>query len=513
MEDVTSSYRSVNRRRFLKGAVAGTAATGLAGCSGSSDENGSGGNGGDGNTGNGSTGNGSTGNGSTGNGSTGNGSTDTTVGDTEKPTLEVWLSYYTEGKTKKQYTDELVKKFQDETGIGINVTGVPYTDVVKKFRSARAAGNVPHLVEVMTRPGILAGGAGMVVNDLWESSTLADKTSDQIMEGHKVWGSQSTGEEGNLVTFPLGFRPYFTAWRTDWLESAGIDPSEVNHEAGSLHWYDDVPDIYDRLQQSEMGQQDEFFPDSTGMKKSDEEYLSLYIPQHGGSLSGVVSLDGKEATIDTQEAREAVKMQVDYIDDGYFHANSINSGDEESTTRHWAGKQAVNHLQDSTDLWGDYLEEQPDAMENGDYTWGLPMNAGTKAALAWLPSLGFIGDGFGNQAEQDAAVKFIEWWIGDSDRAVRNAENLGFVPVTPDSIEQEDFFAQTDMHEEFWRGACLKTLQEVKPAVIPAVEGANAITYDTPRKMHQRILQEGMSVDEATSLAADEINQRLQQGS
>jgi ABC-type glycerol-3-phosphate transport system substrate-binding protein len=484
---VSGGY-SVNRRRFLKVAGAGAAATGLAGCSGDSDEG-------------------------TPDTTATEETTGTTVGDTQKPTLNVWLSYYTEGKTKKEYTDNIVKQFQDDTGITINVTGVPYTDVVKKFRSARAAGDVPHLVEVMTRPGILSGGAGLIVNDLWESSTLADKTSDQIMAGHEVWGGQSTGEKDNLVTFPLGFRPYFTAWRTDWLDSAGIDPSEVNHEAGSLHWYDDIPDIYDRLQQSEMGQQDGFFPDSTGMKKSDEEYLSLYIPQHGGSLSGVVSLDGKEATIDTQEAREAVKMQVDYIDNSYFHANSINSGDEESTTRHWAGKQAVNHLQDSTDLWGDYLEEQPDAMENGDYTWGLPMNAGTKAALAWLPSLGFIGDGFGNQAEQDAAVKFIEWWVGDSDRAVKNAENLGFVPVTPDSIKNEDFFAQTDMHEEFWRGACLKTLQEVKPAVIPAVEGANAITYDTPRKMHQRILQEGMSVDEATSLAADEINQRLQQGS
>ena len=478
---------SIDRRRFLKttGAGAALVTTGLAGCTG-----GGGGGGGGGNAQN------------------GNGGAQ--AGNSGKPTLDIWLSYYTEGETKRKYTDQLVKQYQNETGVTINITGVPYTDIVKKLRAARASGDVPHMVEVMTRPGVLAGGAGLVVNDLWESSSLSDKTADTIMNGHKVWGSQSTGKEGNLVTFPLGFRPYFTAWRTDWLKSAGIAPEEVNYKAGSLNWYDDIPGIYDKLKNSDMGGKKGNYPDTTGMKSSDEEYLSIYIPQHGGSLSGVVNLKGDKATIDTPEARKAIKMQFDYIDKGYFHTNSINHGDEESTTLHWSGKLAVNHMQDSTDLWGDYLEEQGQAMRNGGYTWGLPRNAGTKASLAWLPSLGFMKEGFQNQTEKDAAVKFIEWWIGDSQRAVKNAEKLGFVPVTPDAIQKEDFFAKTKMHEEFWRGACMKTLQEIKPAVIPAVKGANAITYDIPRSMHQRI-HSGTSVEQATSQAAKEINDLLQQ--
>ncbi len=469
--DAAAHSSAIDRRDFLKAAGAGVTATGLTGY----------------------------------------------VGYQGNPTLEVWLSYYTEGKTKRQYTDQLVKQYQNQSNTQINVTGVPYTDVVTEFQSARAAGNVPHLVEVMTRPGILAGGAGMVVNDLWQSSSLADKTSDKIMNGHRVWGAQSTGKQGNLVTFPLGFRPYFTAWRTDWLQQANIDPSEVNHEAGSLHWRDDMPGIYDKLKQTQMGQRQDSFPDTTGMKQSDEEYLSLYIPQHGGSMSGVVDLKGQNATIDSQAARNAIKMQFEYINRGYFHQNSINHGDEESTTLHWSGQVACNHIQDSTDLWGDYLEEQGQAMRNGQYTWGLPMNAGTKAALAWLPALGFIGDAFNNQREQDAAVKFIEWWIGDSDRAVQNAKNLGFVPVAPAQIKNENFFGQSEMHTEFWRGACLKTLNQFDPAVIPAVPGANAITYDIPRGMHQQIaqqLQQGTGLDQAvnqaTSQAATEINRLLQ---
>ena len=427
-------------------------------------------------------------------------------------TLDMWLSYYTEGETKRTYTDKIVKQWENETGNTINITGVPYTDVTTKFQAARASGEVPHLVEVMTRPGVLAGGAGMVINDVFQSSELADATSEKVIQGHKVWGAQSTGEQGNLVSVPIGFRPYFSVWRTDWLNQAGIDKAEVNHEAGSLHWYDDIPAIYDKLKQTQLGQQQGHFPDTTGMKTSDEEYMSNYIPQFGGSLSGVVNQKGTEATIDTPEARNAIRMQKEYIDNGYFHANSINHGDEESTTLHWSGQTAVNHLQDSTDLWGDYLEEQPDAMKNGGYTWGLPMNGGTKAALAWLPGLGFIKDAFGNdQQALETAMGFLDWWVADGKRAVQNAKNLGFVPVDPSLIQQQDFFGQSPMHTEFWRGACAKTLQEFDSAVIPAVAGADAITYDIPRQMHQRILQQGMSVEQATSMAADEINRILQQ--
>jgi ABC-type glycerol-3-phosphate transport system substrate-binding protein len=494
-----NAERGVSRRNMLQSAGAGAALAamgGLAGCSGGGGGSG-GSSGGDGGS--------SGGDG----GSSGSGSSGGSTGDTEKPELNIWLSYYTEGETKRKYTDELIKQFEEETGIAVNIEGVPYTDVVTKFRSARASGEVPHMVEVMTRPGILAGGAGKVVNDLFESSSLADKASPKVMEGHKVWGAQSTGEEGNLVTMPLGLRPFLTCWRQDWLDQAGIAKEEVNYKAGSLHWEDDMPEIYQKLQQTELGQKDGYFPDTSGMKQSDEEYMSLYIPQYGGSKAGVVSVDGKTATINSKEAINAIKMQVNHLDKGYFHENSINHGDEESTTLHWSGKIACNHIQDSTDLWGDYWEEKESQMEDGFYSWGVPMNGGTKSALSWLPSLGFIDGAFSGQSELDAAMKLMEYWIGDSEQAVENAKNLGFVPVATEQIQNEDYFGKTQVHEDFWRGAASRFLEEFVPSTIPAVQGASAITYEIPRKMHQRILSQGESVESAADTAAEEIQALL----
>lgn len=466
---------SADRRSFLKAASTGAVSVGLAGCLG-----GGGGNGG-------------------------------TTGDTGKPTLDIWFSFMTEGSTKKQWAETIVKKFQKETGIEINLTGVPYTEIVNKTRAAQSAGNVPHLIEAMTNPGVLASG-GMVINDLWESTELSEKVSDKVLEAHKVWGAQATGEKGNLVSMPIGFRPYLTTWRTDWLSQAGIDPSEVNHEAGSLNWKKDVVPIWEKLGQTEIGQKPRHYPDMTGMKQSDQEYKSLYIPQFGGSLSGVVNKTGTKATIDDKEALEAINFYWEQVRKKNFHPNSINSGDEESSTLHWAGKIADNHIQDSTDLWASYRTEHLKEVKNGLYTWGLPYHQKKKAAFAFTPGMGFFEDAYGSQAEKDAAAKFIDWWVADPERSVKNAKNLGFVPVQPNVIDSEPFFAKTEQHEAFWRGACLKTLTNVEAAVICALPGAHSITYDIPRRMDERI-NAGTPIEKAASSAAKEIEKVLEQGS
>lgn len=477
----------VDRRKFLKATGAGAVSVGAAGCLGGG------------------------GNGSNGGGNGGGGGGGGTTGDTSKVTLNIWFSFMTEGETKRKWAKTLVQKFQKETGIGINLQGVPYTKIVNKARAAQSAGKMPHMIEAMTNPGVLATGP-LVVNDLFESTHLSEIVSDKVLAAHKTWGAQATGEKGNLVSMPIGFRPYLTTWRTDWLKQAGIDQSKVNHEAGSLNWKKDVLPIYKKLEQTDIGQKPKHYPDMTGMKQSDQEYKSLYIPQFGGSMSGVVNKKGTKATIDDKEAIEAIKFYWGQVEKKNFHPNSINSGDEESTTLHWAGKIADNHIQDSTDLWASYRNEHLKQVKNGLYTWGLPYHQEQKAAFAFTPGMGFFEDAFKSQAEKDAAAKFVDWWVADPQRAVKNAKNLGFVPVVPKYIENKKFFGKTQQHKEFWRGACKKTLENIKASTICALPGAHSITYAIPRTMDTRISQ-GTPIKEAASRAATEIEKVLKEGS
>jgi hypothetical protein len=435
----------------------------------------------------------------------------------------MWLSYITEGGGKQEGTEEIFSTWEEDTGNSISLTGVPYTDVVSRFRSARAAGDVPHMVEVMTRPGVLTGGAGRVVNDLYQSMELSDVASDVVMDGHRVWGAQSTGEEGNLVSLPLGLRPFVHCYDTEHLEAAGIAKEDIRNETG-MDFSDandsTVAEHYAALQDwGGPSDVDNYFPDTTGMKQSDEEYMSAYIPMFGGSEAGVVTVDGSEQAIDTDAGRAAVEWQFRNIENGNFHENSINHGDEESTTLHQSEQITNNSIQDSTDLWANYRTEVPGAFsdldgsaETGKYTWTAPYNGGTQAFISWLPSLGFIADANWDQSTLDAAAGLIDFWVADPDNALFNAQELGFVPAAPDQINSVDYYGSTQQHTEFWREACNWFLQNVTPTTIPAVPGANAITYQIPRRMHQRAAQainNGTSiedaVDEAVTFAGEEI--------
>ncbi|ESS07329.1 MAG: ABC-type sugar transport system, periplasmic component [uncultured archaeon A07HB70] len=443
-------------------------------------------------------------------------------------TLRMWLSYITEGGGKREGTEEILTEYENESGNTIEITGVPYTDVVSQFRSARAAGDVPHMVEVMTRPGVLTGGAGRVINDLFQSMELSDAATEVVMDGHRVWGAQSTGEAGNLVSLPLGLRPFVHCYNTQHLEAAGVAKEDVRGEALDFSDANDsaVADIYASLRDwGGPDGVDSYFPDTTGMKQSDEEYMSAYIPMFGGSEAGMVTIEGDEQAIDTDAGRAAVEWQFENIENGNFHENSINHGDEESTTLHQGENITNNSIQDSTDLWANYRTETPGAfadldgdLEEGTWTWTVPYRADSQAFISWLPSLGFIDDADWNQDRLDAAGDMIDFWVADPDNALFNAQELGFVPVDPSQIQSVDFYSSTQSHVEFWQEACQGFLENTVPTTIPAVPGANAITYQIPRRMHQRAaqgIQQGMSiedaVDDAVVTAGEEINSVLEE--
>ena len=426
---------------------------------------------------------------------------------TQQTELEMWLGYITESASQRKYTMDLVKRAEEEFDLTINVTGVAYSNFSKEFQAASAAGDLPHLVDLQTNPEILSG-VGRPIESLFKGSNTDSKVSDKILEPMKVWGQQLIGER-KIMGWPLGIRPHFPIWRADWLEQAEISPDEVDYTSGSKHYRKDLSNIYEQLKQTELGNKKGYYPSATGMKHSDAEYAEMYIPQFGGSLTGVVSEDGTEATVNSKAARDAIQMQVDFIEKGYFHNNAVNQGDEEVTSLQFAGKVAENQLQDIADLWSSYREQQPQAMKNGRYVFSVPHNGGTKATLSWYVSIGFIDDAFNNQRELDTAAKFVDWWATQEQNVLGNAQKLGIIPANPEVIRNNDWFGKTDLHESIWRGAGLKTFNEFEQATVPAVPGGSAITYDIPAQMYQRILTQDWSVERATNWAAEQINSVL----
>ena len=478
-DDFESDDRRFDRRTALKTAGV-VAAGGLAGCMG-----------GDGQ-----------GSGETGGGET-TGGTAGTAGDSAGSTeLTIWLGYITESKPKKRYTERVMRRAEQKFDLSINLRGVAYSDIVTEFRAASAAGDLPHLVDMQTNPELLAG-VGQPIDDLFEGSETQSRATEQVVDPMRMWGNQLTGTS-QMMAWPLGFRPHIPIWRMDWLEQAGIPRERVNYTGGS-NSYDELVDIYRRLGQTQLGQKRGYAPSVTAMKQSDCEYLEMYIPQFGGPISGVVNREGTEATIDSKAARDAIRMQFGYIDEGHYHDRSVTAGDEEATALQWAGKIAENPLQDTSDMWDSYQNRQPKAMENMRYAFSVPHNGGTKATLSWYLSLGFVKPAFQNRQHLESAAEFLDWWATSPEVAPGISKQLGFLPINPSVIRTNDWFGQSPLHEHFWRGAALKTFEEFTQATVPAVPGGTAITYEIPGKMYERIAG-GTSIEQATTRAAEEIN-------
>lgn len=484
-DSTESAQGSLERRQFLKVAGTGAAmATGaLAGCAGSKNNEGQG---------------------------TTEGGTTTTVGSSQQQfTIRMFSGMITESKTNKQYLEGIVKDFESKNpNVTVELVPVAWENFPSKFQSALAAGNPPHLAEVQSQPQVMGGGSARDISDVFEGSKTAERVGESVMELNKDWSAQA-GFPNGLTQWPIGIRPHVPIWRMDWLEQAGISREDVDYRAGSLSW-DKVRGMYQKLKNTSLGKKKGHYPSATGMSGFDAEFLTMYIHQFGGSRFGVISEDGKSAAINTSEAKSAIQMQVDGLKKGYFHQNALQVGDEQSTTYHWSGQIADNHIQDSADAWASYLNEKEQMMKNLRFAWGLPYNSGTASAFTWASSVAFIDGPWKNQQHLQAAADFLDSYAGNPDRMLQNAKTLGFVPIDPTVIKNDDWFGQSEMHKQFWRGAMVKTLEEAELSTVAAVPGAAAAQLEIPGQMYKRIVNQGWGVDKATKWAAQEIDDTLQ---
>ncbi|MFB6160717.1 MAG: hypothetical protein ABEJ61_06015 [Haloferacaceae archaeon] len=510
--DSHTSNRRIDRRRFIAAAGA-TGIAGLAGCSGGGGEDTPSG-----------SGSGGSGSGSGGSGGSGSGSGGTTTGENSGSTVTLLLmsGSMSDEPSNKKYWQNAAERFGEQVnGAEMELRGVPYPNQFKKIRASIQAGqgDVPHLNEVSNQINNVQAGEVLRLKEegLWGQSKLSEKIADGVLSLNEKWGEQVTGTEGKLVTWGVGLRPFMNAYRKDWLSAAGLSAEDVNRSAGAPNWYDGsgsgpsmFNEVYPAMNETDLAAPDDAAPDTTGMKQADEEILVDYIAAWGVSLMGPVNNAATRSILDTERGRDVIRFQKEGIDKGYFHPNSINHGDEEATTLMWSNKMGAIHVQDTADLWGSFRQQLgPDKYEQ-NYTWGLPPvgpgSEGQKAMFSVNPALIPFAQAYDSQAEKDASVDFIDFFTGSEESIVRT-KNLGWVPANPTALEG-DWFSSTSLHEKYW--STVKTLvEDYTPAAQPAVQGTTKISFEIPRKMHQRILQQEMSVEKATQLAADEINQIL----
>ncbi|MFB6160248.1 MAG: hypothetical protein ABEJ61_03620 [Haloferacaceae archaeon] len=428
----------------------------------------------------------------------------------------------TDEPSNKKYWENAIQRFNEQSNdVEVDLTGVPYENQFKKIRSAIQAGGdtSPHLNEIGSRIDTIQAADLLHLKEegLWGQSQVKEKVTDGVLSLSENWGYQATGKEGALATWPLGLRPYMSVFRKNWIEAAGWSVEEMESN-GAPGWYDGgesysmFNELYPDMNKTDLASGDAS-PDTTGMKEGDEEIFSHYAGQWGLTLMGTLNNKGTRSIMDTEKARDIIRFQQEGIEKGYFHPNSINHGDEEATTLLWSNKLGYIHVQDVSDLWSSFRGQLGADSYEQNWGWDLPPmgpgSDGQKSTYSVTPVFAPFKASYKNQAQKDASVEFTDWFAASDTEPLTRTKNIGWVPIDP-AIMTGDWFTQDDLHTRFW--SKMKTIvEEYSVSAQPAVQGASKIGFEIPRSMHQRIFQQGMSIEKATNLAAEQMNQILKE--
>lgn len=384
-------------------------------------------------------------------------------------TIELWTCW-TEGADTEKASQEMIQKWEEETGNTVNQTNFTYDMLHEKILTAAAGGNVPDLIWGL--PEYVGEFYNMgIVADLtdkfneWEDKdALSDSVVNAMTIDNKVIG----------IPYEMTVRAYLV--HDDDLKTAGIEtPATWEDLLAQSDYYDNNGKYLTEVA-------------CTGVRASQE--LLVYLAQYGLEIASAQD-DGKykntwnENKDELEKATKVFQFYQDLIDNKIIDSSAKNWGWEETDENFATGIT-------STYVTGNWLAERessnPDTM--GDVSVApIPYPADGQLATYMECKPMFIMEGSENKDEAfDLATAFCskEWQeAAFADRSPRS-------DVSTDSKWSKDFSALADTGVTF-------------PPV--TLSGINQAMVDSIAK----VLQEGKTAEEAASWLSDAVNASLQE--
>ena len=384
-------------------------------------------------------------------------------------TIELWTCW-TEGADTEKASQEMIQKWEEETGNTVNQTNFTYDMLHEKILTAAAGGNVPDLIWGL--PEYVGEFYNMgIVADLtdkfneWEDKdALSDSVVNAMTIDNKVIG----------IPYEMTVRAYLV--HDDDLKTAGIEtPATWEDLLAQSDYYDNNGKYLTEVA-------------CTGVRASQE--LLVYLAQYGLEIASAQD-DGKykntwnENKDELEKATKVFQFYQDLIDNKIIDSSSKNWGWEETDENFATGIT-------STYVTGNWLAERessnPDTM--GDVSVApIPYPSDGQPATYMECKPMFVMVGSENKDEAfDLATAFCskEWQeAAFADRSPRS-------DVSTDSKWSKDFSALADTGVTF-------------PPV--TLSGINQAMVDSIAK----VLQEGKTAEEAASWLSDAVNASLQE--
>ena len=273
---------------------------------------------------------------------------ETKVAEESAEVINLWTRG-TETDATGPYLLEAVKKYEEETGIKVNVQFIPHDDVETKWNSAFASGTAPDVIDM----GIvhIAGRVNLQhiipLDEYYESW----ENKDQLIPAMKDLGTYN-GKLYAIAHFP---DPQIFAYRKDMFKEAGLDESRAPESWDELLEYAQKLTIKD-----ENG---EVTRAGIAVPMENTRFLANILIHQNGAV--FADEDANLPTMDTPEAVEC----IEFLDSLQECSGMLASGNW-SESPFFKDSAAMAYIPNG--VLKNYLKENPDMKENIGMTACVP---------------------------------------------------------------------------------------------------------------------------------------------
>lgn len=404
-------------------------------------------------------------------GGTGEGAGESGGGDAAGETLTVWIMEGT-NPDATPFFEEVSTAFEEETGATLDIQYVPWASAHDKFTNSIAGGTGPDVAEVGTTwtPEFGDAGALMDVSGHIEEAGLGEGYVGSVLDAGTV--------DGAVYGAPWYAGVRSIIYRTDLLEEAGVEPPTT---------WDEIVSVGEALKESD--------PDLVPFPVPNSTHTTT--PFIWGAGGEVATQDGDTWTsgLDSPEAIEGLSFLESLAGEHDLSTPAASTWNEADTRDAFARGEAGMIISGS---WTPKSIIEANADLEGKL--GVVPIPGQDGGMA--PS--FAGGShlsiFETTDNEELAWTFVEM-MTTGEFAEKWGEQTGFFPATNDlltQLEEADDPLVAPFAQQMQDGSA--TLP-VTP-LWGQVEGAQTIPA-----MMESILGGKASVEEATTTAADEMNE------
>ena len=320
-------------------------------------------------------------------------------------------------------TEEIVRPFEKETGIDVEVQLVGWDVQFDRIRNAAVSGKGPDVTQAGTTqvPFFAALGGFDDLSDRVDEIGGADAYAPGVWQTTQV-----SGQDGVYAV------PWFTEarsiyYRKDLLEKAGVDP-----ETAFTDW-DAFKATLRKLKDSgAVDNEDTYAYGSPGKQAFDlVHHVMPFVWDAGGAE---LSEDATTSTIDSPEAQEGVEFIADLLPEGLYDPTALEKDAQQVEDSFKAGRLAVW-------IGGPWVLAARERKDDDTWAPEVRRNVGV-APMPAGPSgeaYTFVGGSnlmmFENAENKDAAWRLMQY-LSEDDTQTAYADLMGMFPARLDPQEQ-----------------------------------------------------------------------------